>query len=68
VWAEDVGWFLEGAHWSRRKELHGERQERLKHEVKFYRRVEMGCYGNEPNIHPGGGEGHKKGEKRRKRK
>jgi len=23
--------------------------------VKFYRRVEMGCYGNEPNIHPGVG-------------
>jgi hypothetical protein len=21
--------------------------------VEFYRRVEMGCYGNGPNIHPG---------------
>jgi hypothetical protein len=25
----------------------------LKHEVEFYRRVEIGCYGNGPNIHPG---------------
>jgi hypothetical protein len=39
-----------------------ERKE-LKHEVKFYRRVEVGCYGNEPNIHPGAG-----GRATRKRK
>jgi hypothetical protein len=37
--------------------------------VKFYRRVEMGCYGNEPNIHPEAeGRTGKKKEKLRKRK
>jgi hypothetical protein len=32
--------------------------------VKFYRRVEIGCYGNEPNIHPWvGGRTQKRGRK-----
>jgi len=48
--------------------IEGQRQSKeLKHEVKFYRRVEMGCYGNEPNIHPGvGGRTQKRGKKEEK--
>lgn len=43
--------------------IEGKKKE-LKHEVKFYRRVEMGCHGNEPNIHPApGGRVEKKGRK-----
>jgi hypothetical protein len=52
--------------------IEGQRQSKeLKHEVKFYRRVEMGCYGNEPNIHPGvGGRTQKKrgGQTKKKKK